>query len=79
VTGRSGGNTDDSLCSTSWIRSAQTAARGAMINKEGRHHHRHQDLIQVGQEGRQRSDLHITRIDTSRPKPQHRDTGCIEE
>jgi hypothetical protein len=34
VTGRSGGNTDDSLCSTSWIRSAQTAARGAMINRK---------------------------------------------
>ena len=33
VTGCAGGTTEESVASTSWIRSAQTAARGAMMSK----------------------------------------------
>jgi len=34
LTGCDGGSTEDSVSNTSWMRSAQTAARGAMISRK---------------------------------------------
>ncbi len=34
VTGRVGSTTEESVSSTSWMRSAQTAARGAIISRK---------------------------------------------
>ena len=45
---------------------------------EGGHHDRDEDLQQVGQERRQRADLHQPRVHPQAAEPQHRDARHVE-
>ena len=45
---------------------------------EGGHHHRHQDLHQIGQEGDEGADLHGAVVDPDAAEPQHRHARDVE-
>ena len=55
------------------MRSAHTAARGTITAMNVRHHHRHQDLDEVAEEGDQRADLHVAAVDAVGAEPQRGD------
>ena len=61
------------------MRSAHTAARGTSIDHERGHHHRHEDLGEVAEEGDQRADLHLAVVDAVGAEPQHGDARAVED
>ena len=79
VTPSVGGTTDGSVSSTSPMRSAETDARGRSMNMNVAIITAMRIWIEVGQEGRQRADLHGAGIDPEAAEPQHGDAREVHD
>ena len=70
--------TDDSVSSTSLIRSRRDRGARQQHDDEGRHHDGHQDLDEVAEEREERADLHRAVLDPEGSEPEHRDARHVE-
>ena len=77
-TGLAGGTTSGSVSSTSTMRSAQTSARGTIMNMNVAIMTDDENLHQVGQERGQLADLHAPAGHQVPAEPEHGDAGEVQ-